>query len=545
MTTPNVQILGANGLPMPSRPSRANMLAGGQNVPYDAADIVGGHMRDWNPYLWSSDGEINMFRDRMVARGRDLIRNDGWASAAVTRTIDNVIGPNFRPTPKPNYSALAAMTGNKKFDHKWAEEWGRCVQANWNSWADDERKFCDSERYLTVPQMFRLAFRHLLADGDALGQLHWLEGRIAAGGARYATALQIIDPDRLSNPQLQFDANAMRGGVDVDPEYGVAQGYWIRKAHQGDYFSASKSVTWERIPRETDWGRPIIVHCFDRERAGQHRGVGFLTPVINRLKMLIKYDGTELDAAIINAFFAAYIESPFDQELVEGALGESDRLNAYQQGRADYHRERKTALGDVGMTMLYPGEKLGSVQANRPSSNYDGFQSAMLRHISAGTGLAAQQISQNWAEINYSAFRAAMLEAWKTFHRRRFDFAVGFAHPIYCAWLEESLEMDEYPMPSGTNIPTFMQARTALSRARWMGPGKGYVDPVKEKQGAILGLTSGMSSLEDECAEQGVDWREIADRRAVEKEYYEQRGLQMPTWYSEPAEEADKPQEAH
>lgn len=542
MTSNNVQILGANGLPMPSRPTRAKMLAGGENVPYDAADIVGGHMQDWNPYLWSPDGEINMFRDRMVSRGRDLIRNDGWATAAVTRTIDNVIGPNFRPTAKPDYAALAAISGNPRFDHVWAEEWGQAVEANWRSWADDIGRYCDSERFLTVPQMFRLAFRHLLADGEALAMLHWLPERIALGRARYATAVQIVDPDRLSNPQMQFDQNTMRGGVEVD-DYGVAQAYWIRKAHQGDYFSAAKSVTWERFPRETDWGRPIVIHCFDRDRAAQHRGVGFLTPVLNRLKMLIKYDGTELDAAIINAFFAAYIESPFDQELVESALGESDKLNAYQTGRADYHRERKTALGDVGMTMLYPGEKIGSVQANRPSSNYAGFQSAMLRHISAGTGLAEQQISQNWAEINYSAFRAAMLEAWKTFHRRRFDFAAGFAQPIYCAFLEESLEMDDYPMPSG-HVPSFIEARSAYSRARWMGPGKGYVDPVKEKQGAILGLNAGLSSLEDECAEQGTDWRELADRRAVEKEYYERRGLQMPTWYADPANEADKPQEA-
>ena len=86
--------------------------------------------------------------------------------------------------------------------------------------------------------------------------------------------------------------------------------------------------------------------------------------------MLIKYDGTELDAAIINAFFAAYIESPFDHELVEGALSADDsKLSAYQTERANYHKDRRTALGDVGMSLLFPGEKIGSVSANRPSAN--------------------------------------------------------------------------------------------------------------------------------------------------------------------------------
>jgi capsid protein len=164
----------------------------------------------------------------------------------------------------------------------------------------------------------------------------------------------------------------------------------------------------------------------------------------------------------------------------------------------------------------------------------------MLRHISAGSGLAAQQISQNWAEVNYSAYRSAMLEAWKTFHRRRMGFASGQAQPIYCAWLEESMEVDDYPMPAGV-VPDFIEARAAYSRAKWMGPGRGLVDIVKERQGAILGVDGGMSSLEDECAEQGVDWRDIADRRAIEIERYRKLGLNAPAALTgEGAKEASK-----
>ena len=442
-------------------------------------------MVDWNPVLSSPDGEVNPYRDRMVARERDLIRNDGWASAAVTRAIDNVVGANFRPIAKPDYRALAAISGNKGFDHQWAEEWSQAFAGYYRAWADDTSKYCDSERFQTLPQQYRLAFRHLLSDGDALAMIRWMPERIRVGGARYATAVQIIDPDRLSNPQLRFDQQTMRGGVEVDDD-GAAVAYHIRKAHQGDYFSAARSMTWERIPRETEWGRPVIVHCFDRERAGQHRGVGFLTPVVNRLKMLIKYDGTELDAAIINAFFAAYIESPFDHELVEGALSADDsKLSAYQTERANYHKDRRTALGDVGMSLLFPGEKIGSVSANRPSANYDGFSSAMLRHVAAGTGLVAQQISQNWSEINYSAFRAAMLEAWKTFHRRRYDFAVNFSAPVAAAFLEESMEVDDYPCRRDLCRISWRQGRSTAGRGGW-GQARGMWIPSRKSRVPFL-----------------------------------------------------------
>src|SRR5471032_2198111 len=118
-----VTILGANGLPL--APRRASMLNGSQNVPYDAADHGGDHMVDWNPYLGSPDGELNMYRDTIVSRVRDLVRNDGWASGAVTRVLDNAIGANFRPIFKPDWLSLAAHTGIKAFDHVWADEYSQ------------------------------------------------------------------------------------------------------------------------------------------------------------------------------------------------------------------------------------------------------------------------------------------------------------------------------------------------------------------------------------------------------------------------------------
>jgi hypothetical protein len=38
--------------------------------------------------------------------------------------------------------------------------------------------------------------------------------------------------------------------------------------------------------------------------------------------MLVKYDQSELEAAILNAIFA-YIESPYDSEMVQAAMGKA------------------------------------------------------------------------------------------------------------------------------------------------------------------------------------------------------------------------------
>ncbi|MCW7550512.1 phage portal protein [Photorhabdus sp. APURE] len=526
-----IRILGPNGQPLPPSRPKMSMLVGGGRVPYDAADTFSDQLANWQPALWSPDNEINIYRDRIVSRVRDLARNDGWASGTITRVLDNAIGANFRPIIKPDYRMLALMTGNQKFDATWADEYGKVVEAHWRSWANDPGRYCDVERKQTVSQMLRLGFRHKLLDGDALAVLQYRTDRLGLGKGRYATTIQIVDPDRLSNPQQNFDMPHIRGGVEIDDD-GAPVFYHIREAHIGDWWSGAKTMTWERIPRETQWGRPHVVHDFDHERGAQHRGNGILTPVVQRLKMLIKYDQSELEAAILNAIFGAYIESPYDPALVEAALGESEdeNLGAYQQGRVEFHNDRRLSLQNgARIPIMYPGEKITTVNAARPHSNFEGFESAALRNIAAATGLSTQQVTQDWSDVNYSSARSAMLEAWKTLTRRRADFSIGFAQPILTAFIEEIHDTEDLPLPAGS--PDFLEARAAYCRAQWMGPGRGWVDPVAEKKGAILGMDAGLSTLEMEAAENaGEDWEEMLDQRKRELDAFKERGLTPPSW---------------
>jgi len=528
MKSGEVRILGLNGRPLPPSNRKASMLNGSSRVPYDAADSFSDAMANWQPALWSPDNEVNIYRDRIVSRVRDMARNDGWASGSVTRILDNAVGANFRPIAKADYRALAMHTGLKAFDAKWADEYGRAVEAAWRTWANDPGRYCDVERKKTVSQMLRLAFRHKLVDGDALAVLQYRTDRLGHGRARYATTIQIIDPDRLSNPQQVFDMLNIRGGVEIDDD-GVPVAYHIRKAHMGDWWSAEKTMTWERVKRETAWGRPIVVHDFDGDRAAQHRGSSIFTPIVQRLKMLIKYDEVELESSILNAVFGAYITSPYDPGLFADSL-QTDDVLAYQDMRTEYHDDKRISLqSGARMPILAPGEKIDTVNAARPTSNFAAFEGAALRNVAAALGISTQQLTQDWSDVNYSSARSAMLEAWKTLTRRRDDFASGFAQPIFSSFIEELHDLGEVPLPVGA--PEFLAAKAAYCRAQWMGPGRGWVDPVAEKKGAILGMDSGMSTLEMEVSENvGEDWEELLDQRAREVEAFKERGLPVPSW---------------
>jgi lambda family phage portal protein len=355
----------------------------------------------------------------------------------------------------------------------------------------------------------------------------------------------MVSPDRLSNPYQQTDTHRLRGGVEID-DFGAPLGYHIRKAHQNDYFDAQLSMEWEFYPRETPWGRPIVVHHYEFEDIAQHRGLGVLTPVLNRLRMLMRYDSAELQQALIQTIFGFFLQSPYDRADVQGALAGSiddpGEASAYQQLREGFHGGNPLSVGGVRISMLAPGETIGTVNPTRPNSNFDPFQAVFLRNLAAATGQSAEQISWDYSKTNYSSARAALLESWKTLTRRRENFAVGFANPVYCAWLEEAIDSGRVPLPAGA--PDFVEMRAAYARCRWIGPARGWVDPVAERQGAVLGLDAGFGTLEDECAEQGRDYEETLDQREVEVRMFRDRGLPMPEWAAGmPATQTAQPQQ--
>lgn len=114
-------ILGADGLPIPAqqvpaRRARADVTLNGMPLqgnapyvfPYEAADWVAQEMGNWLPWIRSPDSETTPYRDRMVARSRDLSRNDGWIYGAVNRILDNTIGTSLKLSANPDYRAARA-----------------------------------------------------------------------------------------------------------------------------------------------------------------------------------------------------------------------------------------------------------------------------------------------------------------------------------------------------------------------------------------------------------------------------------------------------
>lgn len=501
-----------SGVPL----TRRSMLGGG-SYPYEGASPTSRELGAWHPGLRSASSEISPSRDKLVARSRDLDRNNGWASGGADRKTDAVVGANIRLEARPNWEAL-------EWDADFADEWATRTEAKFRSWANGNRMLCDVERDLKFGGMVRLAYMNYLQDGECLLVTYMLNR-----GGRYGTCFKIIDTDRLCNPNGQRNSETLRDGVQLNPRTNEAVGYHIRNAHPSDSSSTGEQFRWTYVPRESRTGRPLAIHMFNKRRAEQKRGVSKLASVLKRFKMLDRYDDAELEAALLNAIQAAVVTSPYQPEDVAAALapaGEDMPGSAYSEARMAYREHNKLTLNGVQVAHLFGDEDFKMVAAERPAAQYPAFQAAVLRSIAAAFGLSYEQLSQDWSGINYSSARTLLNEIWRGFTVDRFLFTQKVCSLMYEAWLEEAVFRGEVEIPGGPY--NFYKWRDELCEALWLGPGRGTIDPKKEEEANDLAINGRRSNLSMLAADQGHDYRDILTQLAREEKLKEKLGLNTP-----------------
>lgn len=479
---------------------------------YTAGSYTHPDMYGWRPQAGSADSDLNPELGTIRSRSRDLMRNHGVAEGASQTYVDNVVGTGFTLKSRPVAKALG-WTEEK------AEEWSNDVETRWNAYACST--WFDAGRALNFHGQTVQVLRSGFGNGEALALPLWLP----ALGAPAATRFLQVEPDRLCNPNMQPDRKFLRGGISCD-EYGAAEAYDILKEHPGDRYIlggySADMFAYEHIPAYTDWGRPRVLHIHDKERTGQTRGKPGLTSVLRQFKVLGDYSNAELKAAVVNAMVALVTESAIGQEgLVELLSGNPQALANYQAALSN--RSRAAIPFNQGMIVpLNLGEKISSFTPARPNDSFEPFVHALFRQIAAGLSIPYELLMKDFSQTNYSSARAALLEGWRFFKGRRKWLITYWAQPVFELWMEEMV---------GTGVidaPDFYNLRAYYCRTKWIGDGRGWIDPLKEAQAMALRLTNGITTFEDECAEQGTDWEENMAQRAREEKRAEELGITLP-----------------
>jgi len=454
----------------------------------------------WQPGGGSPDFDILSDLPATRERSRDLVRNDPHAAGLADSIGYNVVGTGIRPQARPDIDALGLT-------EKEGAAFAKAAERVWRRWSP----MADYQEKLDFDEIELLVIRQILENGEVLVVPRYVE----SPHRDYLLSLEVIEADRLGTPPNKKIANELRDGIEYN-EAGQVVAYHIKKTHPGDYGFGTRPVDdYVRVPAWNELGRRNVLHLFPVRRPGQSRGVPFFAPAMDLFKHLADYIEGELVAMKVASYFAVFIttENPYDA--AQGRYSRTDgtgtsykQIEGLEQGAVEY---------------LAPGQKIEFPKHDRPGLNFEPFVERVLRGIGASLGLPYEMLTKDFSKTNYSSARAALIEAVKFFGFWQAWLGKRLCQPVWESLMEEAWIRDELPARD------FLEWKPEFCRARWIAPGRPWVDPLKEAQASREGMAINVTTLADECAAQGYDWEEVLEQRARENAKMRELGIPIPS----------------
>lgn len=438
------------------------------------ASVVKKSLAGWLHAGGSSREDIEDNVSILRQRTRDLYMGVPIANGAVKTMRTNIVGRGLRLKPNIDTELLGISPEERRTLEKQ-------IEREWNIWA--ESTDCDMARIDNFCELQQLAFLNWLISGDCLAVLP-VKPRL---NQPYDLRVQLIEADRLCSPDnCDTIDNKIVGGVEVDKS-GEVVAYHIADHHPLSY--AYADISWQRVEAfGKTTGRRNVLHLMNRERIGQRRGVPFLAPVIESLKQLGRYTDAELVAAVVSGMFTVFIEKADASS--EDAIGSI----IPEEVQVDAEDETTIELAPGAVIDLNEGEKAHDMNPGRPNANFGGFVEAICQQIGASLEIPYELLMKRF-NSSYTASKGALEEAWKMFNMYRDWLATDFCQPVYEEWLTEAVAKGRIKAPGFFTDPVI---RKAYCGAKWNGPAKGMLDPVKEVTAAEKRVQNGFSTRSDE-----------------------------------------------
>lgn len=444
--------------------------------------------------------DIDANHQTLISRSRLAYMTAPIATSAINTTRTNVIGGGLHLKSRLDWKFLNTAT---PFDKSHAENWENKVEREFALWA--ESKFCDAYRLNNFYEMQSLFFLGELMNGDGLCLLPMEE---TTAFMPYGLRLKLVEGDRLSTPGTRMSAggiattywgtekttgNRIYSGVEFDKNGAtVAYHFCNRYPYAPMQPDSLEPLKWERVEAfGAQTGRPNVLHMFEPERAEQRRGVPFLSPILEELQQLKRYEKAELMAAIIGAMFTAFVTTTgptTNLPLGEAIDDEDAQQTAPPKGDDEYR------LGNGAIVTLGPGEDVKFAEPKHPVTAFGEFVSSVSQSIGAALEIPNELLLKKFS-ASYSASRGALLEAWKMFRFRRERVTTQFCQPVYELFLTEAVARGRIHAPRFFDDPII---RKAWCSADWNGPAAGMLDPTKEVDAATQRVAQGFSTREEE-----------------------------------------------
>jgi lambda family phage portal protein len=464
----------------------------------------------------SADRDISMDLDVLRRRSRQLFQNNTFSRAMISSFTTNVVGTGIKVRPTLKQWEILGLTQEE------AEKWNRKAQDLFELWAGSKK--CDAERKNDFAQLQDLALKTALLGGDCFAL-----GCYNKNLDPFGLNIKLLEGERCQNPLGALDSDALTEGVEVDKN-GAPRAYHFTTKPVWSIDEYTDYIDTIRVPAFDSFGNPNVVHIFTSDRTDQRRGVPMLAPVILQLKQQERYQDAELMAAVISACFTAVLENnvPEEAEDLYGNVPESERVEKTDDKyTVDPWQGTRPALEmkPGAVWSLAQGQKISSLNPQRPNVNYQPFVESIFAEAAAACGVSFEVVLRKF-NSSYNSVRAAILESRKTYERMRHDFVSDFCQPIYEKWLADAVVSGILDAPGFFENPV---KRALWSSCRWVGNAAFLLDPKKETDAIKMQIDEQLIDRDTACAMiNGGEYEVVARGHAKELSLRKELGIGEP-----------------
>ena len=432
----------------------------------------------------SADSEIKPSLRVLRDRCREISRNHPYAKRYLQIMSTNVVGAN----------GVRIQVRKRNDDNSLDSVGNRIIEQAWQAWG--RAGFCTVDGRVSWVQAQRLFMETLARDGEVL-----IQKIKNPAGNPFGFSLKFLEADYLDEG---YDArlnngNEVRMGVELDKRTGKPLNYYLFEDHpHHDQGYGSRTKRHHKIVPASE-----IIHCYLQDRAGQTRGVPWMSNVLTRLKML---DGYE-EATLVNARVAASKMGFFTSPEGDGFVGD------------DYDNHAPIMSAEPAtFTQLPAGMSFTAFDPQNPTDSFAEFEKGILRGIASGLGVSYVSLANNLEGVSYSSIRQGTIEDRDHFKMVQQFMIDQFIDPVYRAWLEMAITVGRVNLPMGKYD---LFADQVIYRPR----GFAWVDPAKEINASVTALNNGIVSLQDVHSQYGRDTEEIFEQINREAELADRYGI--------------------
>lgn len=413
---------------------------------------------------------------KVVARSRDVYRDDPFYRRAIKALTDLVVGSGIQPKPKVYDKQGKLKTNiNKELEDLWKQY---NEPEGWD--ATGRSEFVGGGQ--------RLLFQTELVSGNVF------LNRVNSRNTDWKFAWQVFEFDRLDTSADIFkrtfhnseNVKQTAHGINLD-EYGKPVSYWIK--------GLDKPVSSDNI-----------IHSFHKERpesyVGMPWGVASLNTVWDKKEIMEDYIVKVHSIASLVAWLSDIVD------LNEGDKDSDDNL-VFKGGellRTQNNIEPIRFPDNVNETLIP-------------------FKRSLEHEIAAGLGISYITVSFDLANANFASANMVNLKEWQTVMTLRNHFVGTVCKPMWKQFVTQAILSGKVKSISPS---AFVKEPLRYLQSEWVGEPRMNVDPVKFTRAAIEDLKGGRKSLTEDLKSRGKNIEEFTEELALEKDLFESKGLAYP-----------------